>query len=56
MPLSGEYGSSAVYESWKDNVISRDGGLCILCGMDPVDVAHIVDGDCHQVGLVDPYN
>jgi hypothetical protein len=53
MPLSSEYGSSAVSESWKDNVISRDGGLCVLCGIYPVDVApivaHIVYGDSSQV-------
>jgi hypothetical protein len=35
-------GSSAVSESRKASVTSRDGGLCVLRGMDPVDVAHIV--------------
>ncbi len=34
--------SSAVSESQRAIITSRDGGLCILCGMDPVNVAHIV--------------
>lgn len=41
MPLSID-GSSLVSESRKASVFSRDGGLCVLCGMDPTDVAHIV--------------
>ena len=24
------------------SIHSRDGGLCVLCGMDPVDVGHII--------------
>jgi len=42
MPLVSEGRSSAISESQKVCIISRDGGLCVLCGMDPVDVAHIV--------------
>lgn len=42
MPLTTVDGSSVVSESRKVSITSRDGGVCILCGMDPVDVAHIV--------------
>ena len=35
-------GSSAISDFRKEIVISRDGGLCVLCGMYPVDVAHII--------------
>lgn len=49
-------GSSVISESRRAGVNSRDGGLCVLCGMDPVDVAHIIArkaGDQGQVsGLV----
>jgi hypothetical protein len=56
MPLATVDGSSAMSESRKVSVNSRDGGLCVLCGMDPVDIAHIVagkSGDHRQVRLVD---
>jgi hypothetical protein len=52
MPAVSVDGSSAISESRKASVTSRDGGLCVLCGMDPVDVAHIVarkSGDHHRV-------
>jgi hypothetical protein len=45
-------GSSILSETRKTSVTSRDGGLCILCGIDLVDVAHIVArkaGDSGQV-------
>jgi hypothetical protein len=35
-------GSTVLSESRKDIVTSRDGGLCVLCGMDPTNVAHII--------------
>ena len=35
-------GSSVISESRRASIKSRDGGLCVLCGMDPVEVAHIV--------------
>ena len=35
-------GSSAISETRRSNITLRDGGLCVLCGEDPVDVAHIV--------------
>jgi len=41
-PLSPTDGSSVISEIRKSSVVSRDGGLCVLCGMDPIDVAHIV--------------
>ena len=34
--------STVLSESRKDIVTSRDGGLCVLCGMDPTNVAHII--------------
>jgi hypothetical protein len=49
-------GSSAISESRKLSIISRDGGLCVLCGMDPVGVAHIVarnSGDHGRVSETD---
>jgi hypothetical protein len=45
MSLVSEGRSSAISESQKVCITSRDGGLCVLCGMDPVDVAHIVARD-----------
>ena len=35
-------GSNVLSEAKKAIVISRDHGLCILCGMDPTQVAHII--------------
>ena len=52
MPLATVDGSSAISESRRISVNSRDGGLCVLCGMDPVDVGHVVarkSGDQGQV-------
>ena len=52
MLLATVDGSSAISESRRASVSSRDGGLCVLCGMDPVDVAHIVarkSGDHRRV-------
>ncbi len=34
--------SSVMSETMRSNVLIRDGGLCVLCGDDPVDVVHIV--------------
>ena len=42
MPLVSEDRSSVISEPQKVCIISRDGGMCVLCGMDPVDVVHIV--------------
>jgi hypothetical protein len=44
--------SSIISESRRDSVISRDGGLCVLCGMDPVDVAHVVARESGNQRLV----
>jgi hypothetical protein len=30
----------------------RDGGLCVLCGDDPIDVAHIVARKAGDIGQV----
>lgn len=30
----------------------RDGGVCVLCGDDPIDVAHIVTQETGDVGQV----
>jgi hypothetical protein len=52
MPLPTVDDSSAVSESQEAIVTYCDGGLCILCGMDPVDVVHIVSrksGDHRRV-------
>jgi hypothetical protein len=35
-------GSSAISETRKSNIQIRDSGVCVFCGDDPVDVAHIV--------------
>lgn len=53
MPLTTVDGSSVVSESRKVSITSRDGGVCILCGMDPVDVAHIVARKSGDQGRVD---
>ncbi|KAM6503830.1 hypothetical protein JOM56_000773 [Amanita muscaria] len=53
MPLTTVDGSSAVSESQKVSITSRDGGVCILCGMDPIDVAHIVARKSGDQGRVD---
>jgi hypothetical protein len=43
MPPTTADGSSAISESRRISVLnSRDGGLCVLCGTDPVDVGHVV--------------
>ena len=42
MPPATADGSSTISESWRINVTSCDGGLCVLCGMDPIDVSHII--------------
>ena len=34
--------SSVISETMKSSVLIRDGGLCVLCGDDLVDVVHIV--------------
>ena len=50
-------GSSVLSETKRSNVSLRDGGLCVLCGDDPVDVAHIVarkSGDVSQVSGTSP--
>jgi hypothetical protein len=61
MSLSTIHGSSLVSslggaisksEYQKAIAISRDGGLCVLCGIGAVDVAHVVarnSADCRQV-------
>ena len=45
-------GSSAISETKRSNVTLRDGGLCVLCGEDPVDVAHIVAQKAGDPGQV----
>lgn len=50
-------GSSAISETRRSNISIRDGGVCVLCGEDPVDVAHIVArkaGDTGQVAGTSP--
>lgn len=42
MTLTTVDGSTAISESRKVRIASRDGAVCILYGMDPIDVAHIV--------------
>jgi hypothetical protein len=41
-PMTISEGSSAISDTRKDIVLSRDGGLCVLCGMSPIDIAHII--------------
>ena len=45
-------GSSVISESKRANVSVRDGGLCVLCGDDPIDVAHIVARKSGDIGQV----
>lgn len=42
-------GGSSVVSEW---ITSRDGGVSVLCGMDPVDVAHIVTRKTGDQGRV----
>ncbi len=42
MPQTTSDGSSTISESLRFSINSRDGDLCVLCGMDPVDVGHII--------------
>jgi len=42
MSLCTMDGSSAIYETQEASVSSRDGGMCVLCGMYIVDIAHII--------------
>ena len=51
-PATGD-GSSTISESRRISVLnSRDGGLCVLCGMDPVDVGHDVTRKSGDQGRV----
>jgi len=45
-------GSSVISEERRSNIAIRDGGLCVLCGEDPVDVAHIVARKAGDTGQV----
>lgn len=49
MPLTTMDGSSAISES-QEIIIFRDGGLCVLCGMD---VAYIVAQNDDEVSETD---
>jgi len=35
--------SNAISETQEASVSSRDGGMCVICGMYIVDVAHIIE-------------
>ena len=52
MPPATADDSSAISESRRINVTSHDGGLCVLCGMDPVDVGHFIAGKSGDQGQV----
>lgn len=49
--------SSVVSEPRKIEIISRDGDLCVLCGVDPVEVAQIIGtkSGYGKVRLVDSF-
>ncbi|KAF5376272.1 hypothetical protein D9615_008557 [Tricholomella constricta] len=47
-------GSSTISDTRRSNVTIRDGGLCVLCGDDPVDVAHIVVRKAHFIRSIAP--
>lgn len=52
MPSVTTDGSSTISESQTISVITRDGGLCVLCGMDLVDVGQIIAGESGDQGQV----
>jgi len=47
--MSPTKGWNVPSEACKTNISSRDGGVCVLCGIDPVDVVRIVAGDLDEV-------